>query len=94
MSKMMPRGCIKSPATFTAFQPLAVSTGEWKSFTPVQDVGMPDWIGPGVEDGITLVVRVLDSVGVAVGVELGSGVLVGSAIKLSATSLSKFAFFP
>jgi hypothetical protein len=55
---------------------------------------MPDWIGPGVVDVITLVVRVLDCVGVGVGVKLGRGVLVGSGINALATSLSKFVFLP
>jgi hypothetical protein len=94
LSKMIPRGCVKSLATLTAFQPFAVSTGEWKSLTPAHDVGMPDWIGPGVVVGITLVVRVLDCVGVGVGVELGRGVLVESGINAFATNLSKFAFLP
>lgn len=96
-SNSNPRGCIKSPATLTAFHPGAVEWVKWKADTPEHDDGIPLCTGPGVEVGRTLVLSVVvGEEAVGIGLEIGALLEGGgvSGIKFADTSLSKSVFFP
>lgn len=96
-SNIRPLGCVKPPATLTAFQPLAVRLEKCSGDTPEQEEGIPDWTGPGVELGLTLVLNVLEGAIVGEEVAFGEPLGVGGALpptKFAATNLSKSVLWP